>query len=1296
MRIVFKIFLAFFFLPMLLVAQNPTCPSPYVYLDGATNIRFYDPGLPLSSTNPGTTTIPALGMGLALMPNINGGTLCPTFYTTSNGYYHYWDGSQWVSTGHTTGHATAVNIAGCGSYIYNLVGTTGEIYVYDGQSNGSLLTTLAGFSSSGPLDLVADCDCNFYVIWTSTLSPGQSLTKYSPSGGVLATYSLVNMPHATSGTGFAITGNTVYLRNGVGTGFYSGIISGNSVNFSAVSGFNASLTDFATCPTCTTIVNYNPTAAGGQITCTTPTLNLAVTSSVTPTSYTWTGPGIVGVTTHSDVTVNSAGIYSCVVKYQACPPVVMTVTAAVTSNTSLVSAVIAPSGNICLPANSFAKLSVAHTSTNEVVSWSGPVVLSGNDTLAVNAPGTYTARVVNPGNGCEAQDIVHIIVSPTVQVALSSTSLCSDPYNGSPATITVTASGGTTYSLLAGPGLTTTAPNGTIMPVNVFNGNLSMTTGTVVGANGSCSNTATFSISIIKNPNVVVSSAAICPGLSHQFIAVGATSYTWSGSGLNTNNGATVTSTAAVTTVYTVTGFAGGCYSDDETVTLTILPLPVIGISPSFTTVCVGASAILTATGTASSYAWSGSSGLSVTTGMQVPVTPPVSQVYTVIGSLNGCTSIAHSTVNVVQPPQVSMSLDKNVICAANYNGSPNIITVVPSGASNYTLLSANGFTVAQPNGPVMQVIATGVQPNTPTTFYLNLLASSGVCNVVHTESFTIVPNPVIKISPPSVSLCPGQDELLSLSGASTYTWGASPSLTIISANTAIVKPSQTCFYSVMGSSDGCESDTKNAVVIVLPAPQVIVTPNSSTLCTGETVMLSAQGVADSYAWFPPVDIYPVVGASVLATPQTSRTYTVVASLNICTVSAVVQLSAIPMPKIYASADEPLICSSAKTLLKAGGATSYVWTPVPYLNTAFGSQVTASPPASITFTVWGFNGICSGSTSVYVETVPTPQIELTTIGGQNAICFGNSLQVSAAGASEYSWTPSAYVHAISSNSLVLLSPNTSTNFTVTGTNHQGSVYCYQQQTYSVTVMPKITPQTSGNVTLCLGEKTTLVAAGGTSYKWKPSEGLNYADANRVVASPTVPTNYTVEVSYQSYCSESATLLINVNPRPEVFAGRDSSFHVNEPINLMASGTGSVTWIGGEGIVCRSCAATQVLPSRSGCYIAEAVNEFGCTSTDEVCVEITSDFTFYLPNTFTPNNDGLNDVFKVYGENFSNLSMEIYDRWGQLLYKVQGEDCTWDGKFKGELCKPDTYVYYIQYNGVDRKKYTQTGQVTLVR
>ncbi|MBK6522954.1 MAG: gliding motility-associated C-terminal domain-containing protein [Sphingobacteriaceae bacterium] len=70
------------------------------------------------------------------------------------------------------------------------------------------------------------------------------------------------------------------------------------------------------------------------------------------------------------------------------------------------------------------------------------------------------------------------------------------------------------------------------------------------------------------------------------------------------------------------------------------------------------------------------------------------------------------------------------------------------------------------------------------------------------------------------------------------------------------------------------------------------------------------------------------------------------------------------------------------------------------------------------------------------------------------------------------------------------------------------------------------------------------------------------------------------------------------------------------------------------------------PCKSTCYTVKASNEFGCTITDQICIEITKEHLIYIPNSFTPNNDGLNDEFKVYGDGISIVKMTIYDRWGK--------------------------------------------------
>lgn len=229
-------------------SQTPSCPNPYVYLDGPNYLRFYDPALPLSNTNPNSTNIPSNGIGLTLCPNINGGSPSPTFYSVgANKNYYYWNGSVWIDTGHFTGHNGAVNPGGCAGKIYNYVGATGEIYVYNGSSPGTLLTTITSFSGA-IYDVVTDCSCNFYIM-NGSVSP-QTLKTYNSSGVQTASYSLVNYPISSAGSGLAIIGNQVYVTNGLANGFYVGTISGSSVTFTNVIGALMNNGDYASCPVC--------------------------------------------------------------------------------------------------------------------------------------------------------------------------------------------------------------------------------------------------------------------------------------------------------------------------------------------------------------------------------------------------------------------------------------------------------------------------------------------------------------------------------------------------------------------------------------------------------------------------------------------------------------------------------------------------------------------------------------------------------------------------------------------------------------------------------------------------------------------------------------------------------------------------------------------------------------------------------------------------------------------------------------------------------------------------------------
>lgn len=226
------------------VLNAQTCPDGMVYIFG-NPIRVFDPNQPLSAGNPvNTAIVPPVGSALAFGPNINSAFPSPTFYAINNGFYHYWNGTGWTNTNHTPGNALASNIAVGPGCLYNLVGPSGQVYSYNGTANGTLLFTIPGFSGGGPYDLVTDNCCNIYVL-KSTVP--QSLSVYDPSGNLIASCSLANLPAVVAGTGFAIAGNKVVVYNS--SGIYVGTTGSSVVTFTYVgANFGGGGSDLGSCP----------------------------------------------------------------------------------------------------------------------------------------------------------------------------------------------------------------------------------------------------------------------------------------------------------------------------------------------------------------------------------------------------------------------------------------------------------------------------------------------------------------------------------------------------------------------------------------------------------------------------------------------------------------------------------------------------------------------------------------------------------------------------------------------------------------------------------------------------------------------------------------------------------------------------------------------------------------------------------------------------------------------------------------------------------------------------------------
>jgi gliding motility-associated-like protein len=243
--------------------------------------------------------------------------------------------------------------------------------------------------------------------------------------------------------------------------------------------------------------------------------------------------------------------------------------------------------------------------------------------------------------------------------------------------------------------------------------------------------------------------------------------------------------------------------------------------------------------------------------------------------------------------------------------------------------------------------------------------------------------------------------------------------------------------------------------------------------------------------------------------------------------------------------------------------------------------------------------------------------------------------------------------------------------------------------------------------VCEGESVQLFATGTTLYHWSPATGLSKTDVASPVARPLQTTVYTVTGKDPYNCFVTTdVVLVRYVPKPRVNAGKDTTVMAGYPFALKPSYSNDVSrvqWMPSLFLNCADCKFPRSTPSYSATYTLFAYTEEGCMSKDVVNVFVTcTKENLYIPNTFSPNGDGMNEVFYPRGRGIEKIkSMKIFSRWGQLLYEktnflANDVNAGWNGKKAGQLVTPDVYVYMIELVCENGNIITWKGDVTLVR
>ena len=320
-----------------------------------------------------------------------------------------------------------------------------------------------------------------------------------------------------------------------------------------------------------------------------------------------------------------------------------------------------------------------------------------------------------------------------------------------------------------------------------------------------------------------------------------------------------------------------------------------------------------------------------------------------------------------------------------------------------------------------------------------------------------------------------------------------------------------------------------------------------------------------------------------------------------------------------------------------------------------------------------------------------------------SVCKGLPRTLTATGAATYTWSPTAGLSCTTCAS-PNASPMQETNYIVTGTSAQG---CINKDTVKVAVQLPFKMQYSTGDTLCVGQSVTLSASGAASYAWSPSAGLNNTTAASVKATPGATTRYMVVGTDAPGCfKDTAYFPVKVYPIPTVEAGADRTINVGQSLTLTPNISADVTtlyWTPTGSTFRSQFPSIEIKPKQTTQYRVEAVNPGGCIATDMLTVTVLCNgANVFIPNTFSPNGDGVNEMFYPRGTGLFNIkSAKIFNRWGELVFESQHmkpNDASggWNGTFKGKQLPGDVFVYLFEIECENNEVLVYKGDIALIR
>lgn len=656
----------------------------------------------------------------------------------------------------------------------------------------------------------------------------------------------------------------------------------------------------------------------------------------------------------------------------------------------------------------------------------------------------------------------------------------------------------------------------------------------------------------------------------------------------------------------------------------------------------------------------------------------------TVVGTSQFGCDAAPVTQNIIIHPVFADAGTDPTICV----GDTIAIGASPVG-------TANSVITWSPNTAISDVNAANpnVWPDQDISYIVQVDDTANGCVAFDTVNVTVNTLPETGL-PEQDFICPGFTKEITAQGGGTYQWSNLPGISNPNIPNPQFNPATTTTYSItVTDTNGCVVTDTLQIVVEGEIPTFA--GIDTNICRGDTIVLggnpTSPGPDITYLWSPNASLDFDTLGNPLAFPIANTQYIVLTEMDTCRGADTVDITVLDPPVYSVTPSDTIICDADSIPLLVTGGDFYDWS-----NETLLSQDSIANPIAFPDTTTNFqlivvsNSGCSDTSNILIrvqapleivlsDTIPACKNSPVLIGGNPTALTGDV----------YQWSGGQFL-----DSDIIDAPTATIDTTTTFYVYvEDSIGCNDSDSIHVEVFR--TTGHSPDTSFCDGQNIPLTfsteqGVGPLLYTWFPTAGLSDTTSNTTLASPSVSTIYTVTAIDQLGCIDTAQFNLTVLDLAR--AGFTYSMYPtceNIEIEFLNTSTDATTfsWLYNGAEFSTEMDPTLSLPYSQPFTVQLVANNAEGCSTEITITDAAStfneEFSYVIPNVFTPNGDGVNDFFEIDVDNRLKecTDISVFNRWGQLVFQSSGNVHSWDGRyFGGDEAPNGVYFYLFEVNG----------------